>query len=160
MGIYYRGICRGFGAAYIPFKLKQGDKELASVNVVTDTGASVPFSLHYHQDSEIATIAVPLLSCKGLRISVAGADKFDAFLSFGAIKWISRLNYKINPSFTARFRNSESDSYFGKIHIRCNVAVEAFEKNEIILKGVICSPKIDSLKRVYVTDGDSEVLEN
>lgn len=52
MGIYYRGICRGFGAAYIPFKLKQGDKELASVNVVTDTGASVPFSLHYHQDSE------------------------------------------------------------------------------------------------------------
>lgn len=160
MGIYYRGICRGFGAAYIPFKLKQGDKELASVNVVTDTGASVPFSLHYHQDSEIATIAVPLLSCKGLRIFVAGADKFDAFLSFGAIKWISRLNYKINPSFTARFRNIESDSYFGKIHIRCNVAVEAFEKNEIILKGVICSPKIDSLKRVYVTDGDSEVLEN
>lgn len=160
MGIYYRGICRGFGAAYIPFKLKQGDRELASVNVVTDTGASVPFSLHYHQDVEIAAIAVPLLSCKGLRISVAGADKFDTFLSFGAIKWISRLNYKINPSSTARFRNIESDSYFGKIHIRCNVAVEVFEKNEIILKGVICSPKIDSLKRVYVTDGDSEVLEN
>ena len=51
MGISYRGICRGFGAAYIPFFLQQSEIDNISVSVVTDAGASVPFSLHYQPES-------------------------------------------------------------------------------------------------------------
>ena len=126
MGISYRGICRGFGAAYIPFFLQQSEIDNISVSVVTDAGASVPFSLHYQHKEEVATIAVPLLSCKGLLISVTGKCGFKTRLSFNAIKWLSRFNYKINSSLTSRFRDIESDSYFGKIHVRCNAAIEAY----------------------------------
>ena len=121
--------------------------------------ASVPFSLHYQLEEEVATIAVPLLSCKGLLISVTGKCGFKTRLSFNAIKWLSRFNYKINSSLTSRFRDIESDSYFGKIHVRCNVAIEAYNKDEIIIKGVICSPQRDSVKNVYVTNGDSSILD-
>lgn len=159
MGISYRGICRGFGAAYIPFFLQQSEIDNISVSVVTDAGASVPFSLHYQLKEEVATIAVPLLSCKGLLISVTGKCGFKTRLSFNAIKWLSRFNYKINSSLTSRFRDIESDSYFGKIHVRCNVAIEAYNKDEIIIKGVICSPQRDSVKNVYVTNGDSNILD-
>lgn len=160
MGVLYKGICRGFGSIYIPFMADEKFLDNNSVEVKTEKSFPVPFSLHFDKELKIATIAVPLLSCNRFDICVSGANGFKVSLSSSLLKWISRFNYRSHREAAAHSRDIESDSYFGKIHIRCNAAVEAPGKNEFIIKGVICAPFGSHLENVYLTDGYSKPMLN
>lgn len=160
MGIYYQGICRGFGSIYIPFTYKASSVEDVIVGVETERGFKVPYSIQFDEDRGIATIVTPLLSCKKLHIKVICSDGFDAALSLSFIKWLSRFNYKFNSSDALYSRDIESDSYQGQIHVRCNTAVAAPEKKELIIKGIICAPEDCDASDIYVCNGQSIVLND
>ena len=153
MNFILKNICRGFGTAYIPLKSELLNNQ--SISVKTENGLSVPFSLHPFEDLGLTVVAIPLLDCRKVCFSsIDGSHSFGS-LSYFQIKWASRINYKFNSVEVSQFRDIENDTYFGQIHVRCDVVVESFNRKDVIVKGTICAPADSVINSVYLLNGEA-----
>ena len=135
MKLFSKGICRGFGAVYLPFKAN-GDK-LIPLAVETECGNSIPYSSFWNSEYGTIVFVLPLLQCEKIVFLFADNKNPRFEISNSVIKWQSRFNYKFNSAIAKQFRDIENDTYFGQIHVRCDVAVEVASDEAIILKGVV-----------------------
>ena len=118
MKLFSKGVCRGFGAAYLPF-LTNTD-EPVNLDVETERGKPVPFSNHFDRQYGVSVVTLPLLRCDKLK--VYSLDNPRIVVSNFKVKWLSRFNYKFHSAVVRQFRDIENDTYFGQIHVRCDVA--------------------------------------
>lgn len=158
MKLFSKGICRGFGAVYLPFKAN-GDK-LIPLAVETECGNSIPYSSFWNSEYGTIVFVLPLLQCEKIVFLFADNKNPRFEISNSIIKWQSRFNYKFNSAIAKQFRDIENDTYFGQIHVRCDVAVEVASDEAIILKGVVCFPSDFNVDDIYLIDGKASKLND
>lgn len=161
-------MCRGLGAGYIRFSVKDFDAELSafSFDVVLENGNSIPNNLYrLKKNGRVVTgvIAIPLLGTSGgmiVRAYNAGTQVAQKRLGWNTLKWLSRLYYKIKNEAAHAIRDIDAETYSDQAHIKASVFYEVPGKNEYLMKGVICTPKHASTQDIYVIDAFGNKLED
>lgn len=161
-------MCRGFGAAYIKFSVSGFKSELRafSLSVELHNGREIPSSLYRvkKNGSFVAGIlAIPLLGTAGhmvVRVYERESLVASKRLSWNALKWLSRLHYKMNNEEAHFIRDIDAETYTDQTHIRLNVFYEVPGKDEYLAKGIVCAPNQEVLPDIYLIDAQGNRIQD
>lgn len=143
-------MCRGGGIAYFLAELS-GDiqcREAIRFHAESNDGICLPVeSYEYEAGSVNATcfiLATPMLNTKAVIFFACDETgkrcSNRVRLYWGQIKWMSRLNYRLDFQTASQLRDVDRYTYSSQIHINVTHYVSAPNKGESIIKGIICAP--------------------
>lgn len=170
MKLKLKSVCRGLGTVYLclskPAFLNQ---KAGSFIVSVDSGSnkslpSAAYDLTF-KNAELIVIAFPLMGEGTVSVDVLltlndKAQKvFSKEFNWTAIKWLSRLNYKLNSDLAFACRDIDRQTYSHQIHIRPTQFVASSDSSAWIAKGVICSPTGESVAVEIVSDSGEQAKD-
>ena len=148
MHISFGKICRGDGIAYIE-TIVHCSQQYAHTRFLarSEDGVPLPIESYRYQKAGTYVLATPLLDTDKIIIeSVVFDDKGNEIaktkksISRFMIKWLSRLNYRLDFKTVSALRDIDGYTYSDQIHIRLTTFVESYEKQQYIIKGFVCAP--------------------
>lgn len=148
MHISFGKMCRGDGIAYIETIVHCSQHYAhARFSARSEDGVSLPIESYRYQEAGTYVLATPLLDTAKIVIEAVVLDdegneiaKTEKSISRFMIKWLSRLNYRLDFKTVSALRDIDDYTYSDQIHIRLTTFVESYEKQQYIIKGYVCAP--------------------
>lgn len=172
MKIRFGRMCRGNGVAYIEVIVTGCcTDQHVEFSACSECGASLPIESYRVTDrdngSRTYIIATPLLDTRSIKILAELTDYRSQVLSSKTksinrtvLKWLSRLNYRLDFERTSLIRDQELITYSNQIHIHETVATVAQETGELIVKGFACAPEATDRISFELLSGDGTVVSS
>lgn len=170
MKLKLKSVCRGLGTVYLclskpAFLNQKADSFIVSVD--SGSNKSLPSAAYdlTFKNAELIVIAFPLMGEGTVSVDVfltlndKAQKVFSKEFNWTAIKWLSRLNYKLNSDLAFACRDIDRQTYSHQIHIRPTQFVTSSDGSAWIAKGVICSPTGGALS-VKVISGLGQQADN
>lgn len=169
MRVKVTNICRGRGAAYILFTVDQFKHKCSlSVESYSEEGRPLPVETYAQPDSardrSSFVALVPLLDTKKVVLVVkvsneSGEQIYGRTINLSrfAIKWLSRLNYKVSYDRAMQIRDIEKSTYVRQIHIVPQVYLLSPDAQTQIIKGYACAPSYEKV-HFSVLDGFGRIV--
>lgn len=145
-------ICRGTGIAYIECRVLNVAKgNIIRFSAKSEAAVELPVAVYkLNKDVSTYVLATPLLETRRVDVNVEEIDKARRVVSSAErrfsrffIKWASRFNYRFFRVDSLSMRDIEKSVYSNQIHINLLVCHWPDHGNEIIVKGVVCTPIAD-----------------
>lgn len=157
------GLCRGNGAAYFAFASSEFTS-LSDLSITANSrsGNSFPVDRYFvdFKGDQILIACIPLFDDFSFELTILDRSVdsvlFRKNFNSSKLKWLSRLNYKINADLAYCIRDIEKQFYSNQIHLKPTVMLESSDHCEWIVKGVACYPS--SLEDVNWTFIDSDAV--
>ena len=147
-------ICRGRGIVYIHTRV-WASVPVRSVTFAaqSERGVSLPIEAYALPSPAVSdevayVLATPMLATKRIVLTAEGFDSAGASLGLTrrsilrqATKWLSRINYRINYEAASHIRDIDRFTYSQQIHINPLVCTKASKRGQLLVKGIICTPR-------------------
>ena len=169
-------VCRGGGVVYLSvnvFGVEQGN--IIKFRAHSESGIELPIEsyepLHSIASEDNAhgvdvVLATPMLATKMIvitcdEISPDGAvvASFVRWISRFVVKWLSRLNYKLNYREMAKLRDTDRVTYSNQIHIKDLYNSQPPSCDFFVVKGIVCAPISSSNFSLTLLSEDGSVFE-
>ena len=173
MKFRFSRMCRGQGVAYIECIVTvQNKKDHVVFSAESEKGTPLPIEAYrregFSAGQRLYILTTPLLCTKEIRIRAAEIDCLSGeecsyavkTLSRFALKWLSRLNYKLDFQKTSLIRDTDHYAYSNQIHVKLQTFIDVGIKNQYVAKGVICYPITESEPVVNVVRGDGSRISD
>lgn len=168
MGLRLGKVCRGKGVAYIECYL-DGVSSQSSVGfvAVSELNVDLPIESYRVEDANCEhhyILATPLLDTQSVTVIAKVVSDSSVFrlkksISRTSIKWLSRLNYKLDFDKTNAIRDTDNYQFTNQIHVKPELLTIADKKNQYVIKGVACSPDFEEKLDFRLLDESGNVVE-
>ena len=175
MRIAINRICRGRGIVYFDaVVVAPSNTSVLKISARSELGIALPVerydlktkTSYDNKDRFRMILATPMLNTRQICFSVEAVSAAGITIASkekcihrASTKWLSKINYKLNFEEASHLRDTDRFTYSNQIHVKPMFCSIASKKNELIIKGVICSPANSEELELELLASDGSIVE-